>query len=113
MANYYQIIINSPKMTQDVMLDIVQYITPRNRIRSLTFCEGGFLNLYIRGYSNLCSLLQKHGFDETDTTEVADEFSLYNTKSNPPRRREYPTQTWTIWEFEKEPEDGKTLAHQG
>lgn len=88
MANYHKIVIETPKMTQNVALDIFQYLAQHNRIRSFDFNEGE-LSIYIRGYTELSSLLISHGFDKEDYTSVADEFTLA-----------YSEEPCSIWEFE-------------
>ena len=74
MANYYYIDIKSEKMTQDVANEILQTITPRQRIRHFAFSEG-HLHYNTRGIVDISNILNTYGFDDSEIS-IKDEFEL-------------------------------------
>lgn len=75
MANYYDIIIKSEKVNQYVASEIFNYISEKHLINDFKFINKHEISCYIRGYVDLREILTRHGFDETDFTEIMDEFN--------------------------------------
>lgn len=74
MAINYDIIIRSKKITQEIATEIFSYISKHNLVHFFKYLGyANEINCYIRGYADLREILIKHGFDETDFTEIMDE----------------------------------------
>lgn len=84
--NYYYIIIESDKMTQDVANEILQTITPKQLIRNFSFSTG-YLHYNTRGLANISEILNSYGISEEEV-KILDEFEYYEEGVVMPRRSE-------------------------
>jgi len=76
MATNYDIIIRSDKVNQEIATDILNYISENRLVHFFKYLGyNNEINCYVRGYIDLREILIKHGFDETDFTEIMDEFN--------------------------------------
>lgn len=75
MANNYDIIIRSEKVNQYVASEIFNFISKNHLIHNFKYLDRYEIKCYIRGYVDLREILTNHGFDETDFTEIMDEFN--------------------------------------
>lgn len=81
MANYYDVVIKSEKMTQKVASEILQEIgATKKQIRWFNFNEG-YLAYNTRGLLDISNILEKNGFtEENATVEIIDEGNIPEEK---------------------------------
>ena len=75
MANYYDVVIRSEKMTQKVASEIFKEAVKIKHIRYFSFCEtneGGYLTFNSHGLPDIGEILDKYDFTEAEI-EVKDE----------------------------------------
>ena len=74
MATNYDIIIRSDKVNQEIATEIFNYISEQRLVHFFKYLGyNNEISCYVRGYVDLREILAKHGFDETDFTEIMDE----------------------------------------
>ena len=100
MANYYNFIIKSDKITQEVAADIFTQASAHNKITYFEFREGRIF-MYSRGVPDVADVLEKYNhLREIDPRNIDAFFELFEVKS-----KEYVVATFlAILEMAKEKE---------